>query len=129
LAFKSLKAHIANQPVLQLSDFNKEFVLQRDARNEGIEAILLQEDSGVKHPIVFVSKKLLPRKRNYSTIEKECLAIVWAVEKLELPVWKTVHSRNRSSAPPIFGKSSVPKRTANEMGSCVTTLPFRDTGN
>ena len=40
LAFKSLKAHIANPPVLQLPDFNKEFVLQTDACNEGIGAIL-----------------------------------------------------------------------------------------
>ena len=78
LAFKSLKAHIANPP-----DFNKEFVLQTDACNEGIGAILLQEDSSVKHPIVFVSKKLLPRERNYLTIEKECLAIVWPVQKLQ----------------------------------------------
>ena len=83
MAFKSLKAHIANPPVLHLPDFNKEFVLQTDACNEGIGAILLQEDSGVKHPIAFISKKLLPRERNYSTIEKECLAIVWAVQKLQ----------------------------------------------
>ena len=83
LTLESLKAHIANPPVLQLPDFNKELVLHTDARNEGIGAILLQKDSGVKHPIAFISKKLLPRERNYSTIEKECLAILWAVQKLQ----------------------------------------------
>ena len=55
--------------------------LQTDACNDGIGGILLHEEDSIKHPIVFASKKLLPRERNYSTIEKECLAIVWAVQK------------------------------------------------
>ena len=77
-AFETLKAYIACPPVLRLSDFLKEFVLQTDACN-CVGGILLQEEAGVKHPVAFASKKLLPRERNYSTIE-ECLAIVWAVE-------------------------------------------------
>ncbi|CAM5127684.1 unnamed protein product [Eretmochelys imbricata] len=34
-------------------------------------------------PIVYLSKKLLPRDQNYVAIEKECLAMVWALKKLE----------------------------------------------
>ena len=52
------------------------------ACDNGIGGILLQEEDGIKHPIAFASKKLLPRERNYSTIE-ECLAIVWAVQKFQ----------------------------------------------
>ena len=77
-AFETLKAHISCPPVLRLPDFSREFVLQTDACNDGIGGILLQEEDGIKHPIAYASKKLLPRERNYSTIEKECLAIVWA---------------------------------------------------
>lgn len=82
-AYKALKAHIACPPVLRLPDFSKEFVLQTDVCNEGVGGILLQEEDGVKHPVAFASKKLLPRECNYSVIEKECLAIVWAVQKFQ----------------------------------------------
>ena len=47
-------------------------------------AVLLQEDSaGEKRPIAFASRKLQPRETRYSTIEKECLAIVWGTAKFQ----------------------------------------------
>lgn len=82
-AFQALRSHIACPPVLSLPDFGKEFILQTDACNDGVGGVLFQEEAGVKHPVAFASKKLLPRERNYSTIEKECLAIVWAVQKFQ----------------------------------------------
>jgi len=83
-AFDALKSHIVNPPILRLPDFDKEFVLQTDACSDGIGAILLQEDSGIKHPVAFASRKLLTRESHYSNIEKECLAIVWAVQKFQI---------------------------------------------
>jgi len=61
-AFENLKSHIVNPPILRLPDFEKQFILQTDACNTGIGAILLQEESGVKHPIDFASRKLLTRE-------------------------------------------------------------------
>ncbi|CAM4692735.1 unnamed protein product [Lepidochelys olivacea] len=44
----------------------------------------MQEDEkGERHPIVYLSKKLLPREQHYAAIEEECLAMVWALKKLE----------------------------------------------
>jgi len=43
--------------------------------------VLLQERDGEKLPVAYASRKLLPREQKYSVIEKECLAIVWAVGK------------------------------------------------
>ena len=58
------------------------FVFRTDASDIGLGAMLLQEFKGqCRLPIAYVSKKLLSRERNYSVVEKECLGIIWAVEK------------------------------------------------
>jgi len=60
------------------------FILQNDASDTGVVAVLLQEDDeDVKHPVAFASRKLLPRESRYSTIEKECLAIIWDITKFQ----------------------------------------------
>ena len=69
--FDTFKSHIVNPTILRLPDFDKEFVLQTDACNDGIGAILLQEDSRITHPVAFASRKLLTRESHYSTIGKE----------------------------------------------------------
>ena len=74
---------LSSQPILHLPDVNQTFTLRTDASDTGIGAILLQEHDGQQFPTVYASKKLLARERAYSTIEKECLAVVWAVLKFE----------------------------------------------
>jgi len=71
------------QPVLCLPDMFKRFILQIDASADGIGAVLLQEVDGVKHPVAYASKKLLPREWNYSTIEREAFAIIWGIQKFQ----------------------------------------------
>ncbi|XP_071081291.1 uncharacterized protein [Haliotis cracherodii] len=81
-SFKTLKDLMASAPILHLPDLDKPFLLRTDASDVGIGAVLLQEQSGEKFPIMYVSRKLLDREKAYSTIEKECLAIVWSIQKL-----------------------------------------------
>jgi len=42
---------------------------------------MMQEYDGVKHPVMYASKKMLPREQNYSVGEREALTVVWAVNK------------------------------------------------
>ena len=73
-----------SSPILRLPVFQdgKPFVLRTDASDVGIGAVLLQEFEGEgRFPIVYASKKLLPREKNYSLIENERLAIIWEIEK------------------------------------------------
>ncbi len=75
-AFQQLKAKLTSKPILKSPDFSKPFVLQTDASDRGVGAVLSQQDaSGVEHPIAYFSRKLLPREERYATVEKECLAI------------------------------------------------------
>ena len=69
--------------MLRLPEVSKPFILQTDASSEGIGAILLQEEGQIKHPVAFASKKLVPREKNYSAIEREALPIVWGIQKCE----------------------------------------------
>jgi len=66
---------------LKLPDLNQEFILQTDASNQSLGGCLLQTHEGVKHPVLYASKKLIPREQNYSVGEREALAIIWAVKK------------------------------------------------
>ena len=60
---------------------DKLYILQTDASELGLGAVFSQlEDNGEEHPVAFASRKLLPREKNYSIIEKECLAIVWSLK-------------------------------------------------
>ncbi|CAM5173325.1 unnamed protein product, partial [Eretmochelys imbricata] len=84
-AFRALKEALVSGPVLANPDFDKPFVVFTDASDTGLGAVLMQEDEkGERHPIVYLSKKLLPREQRYAAVEKECLAMVWALKKLEL---------------------------------------------
>ncbi|CAM4329409.1 unnamed protein product [Lepidochelys olivacea] len=84
VAFRALKKALVSGPVLANPDFDKPFVVFTDASDTGLGAVLMQEDEkGERHPIVYLSKKLLPREQHYAAIEKECLAMVWALKKLE----------------------------------------------
>ena len=66
---------------MRVAEPNKPFVLQTDASDLGLGTVLSQRgDDGQEHPVAYASRKLFPRETRYSVIEKECLAIVWALK-------------------------------------------------
>lgn len=75
-AFEKLKLIITDHPILKYPDYNKKFKITTDASNFALGAVLSQEG----HPICYASRTLNVHEKNYSTIEKEFLAIVWATK-------------------------------------------------
>jgi len=80
-SFESLKTALFEAPVLQVSDFEKDFVLVTDASDIAVSAVLNQRVNGQLAPVAFYSKLLGTAERRYSTYEKECLAVVFGCER------------------------------------------------
>lgn len=83
-SFCHFAGRINEKPILKLPDFDKDFVIQTDASNEGLGAVLMQEYDGKLHTVAYGSKRLSSAESKYSTLEKECLAIVWGINKFRL---------------------------------------------
>ena len=58
--------------------------MQCDASNNSIGAVLSQDFKDGEHPIVYIHRVLTSAEQNYSTTEKECLVLMWAIKKLRL---------------------------------------------
>jgi len=80
-AFQKLKAALQESPIIKVAEPDLPFILQTDASDRGIGAVLSQKDTeGIEHPVAYASRKLFQRERKYSVVEKECLAIIWALK-------------------------------------------------
>lgn len=85
LALDAVKAILSCESVLVAPDYSRPFCLPVDASDVGVGAVLLQAgEDGVKKPVVYLSRKLNCHQKNYSTIEKEALALVLAVQHFEV---------------------------------------------
>ena len=92
-AFDKIKSILATQPVLKAPDFNKPFSIEVDASDVGTEAVLLQIDSnGILHPVMYASQKLKPHQQSYSTVEKEALSLLIALEKFAAYIHSSPHT-------------------------------------
>ena len=81
-AFELLKQRLTEAPVLACPDFSHTFVLQTDASDMGIAAVLTQEIEAKERVIAYASRKLTGAEINYSATEKECLAIIWGIHQM-----------------------------------------------
>ncbi|KAL7725322.1 hypothetical protein ACLKA6_012651 [Drosophila palustris] len=137
-AFKELKARLTQAPVLACPDFNERFALQTDASNYGLGAVLTQRINGVERVLAYASRRFTAAEENYSTTEKECLAIVWAVRKLRcylegyskwvelVPLRKaTTAHLERSFRERILAWFGVPKLFVCDNGTQFTSRAFK----
>lgn len=75
-AFIQLKSRLTTAPVLAYPDPQKRFVLDTDASDVGIGAVLSQEDGEAEHVVAYASRALTKEERRYATTKKELLAMV-----------------------------------------------------
>ena len=77
-AFTALQHALLTPPVLDYPRKDDQFVLATDASDIGLGAVLSINCGTV---VEYASRTLNDAEVNYSTTEKECLAIVWAIHK------------------------------------------------
>ena len=78
-AFNTLKKMAAEAPLLGHYDPKAPITLQTDASSHGLGATLLQDS----RPIAYASRALTPTEQRYAQIEKECLSVVYGLERFD----------------------------------------------
>ncbi|XP_021743097.1 uncharacterized protein LOC110709193 [Chenopodium quinoa] len=81
LAFDRLKEALITAPIIQPPNWELPFELMCDASDYAVGSVLGQRKDKKLHAIYYTSKTLDEAQRNYTTTEKELLAIVHAIEK------------------------------------------------
>ncbi|KAH0822314.1 hypothetical protein GEV33_000477 [Tenebrio molitor] len=81
-AFVDVKNALINAPILSCPDFEHCFTLQCDASDDGTGAVLTQNIDGHERVVCYLSRALLPAEERYTTTEKECLSVIYAIERL-----------------------------------------------
>ncbi|XP_027185001.1 uncharacterized protein LOC113783139 [Coffea eugenioides] len=80
-AFNKLKELLTTSPIIQPPDWNLPFEIMCDASDYAVGAVLGQRVGKAAHAIYYASRALNGAQLNYSTTEKELLAIIFALEK------------------------------------------------
>ena len=79
-AFDTLKEQLASPPVLAYLKDEGEYILDTDASNHAMGAVLSQIQAGEERVISFASRALCGEQQNYCTTKRELLAVVNFVE-------------------------------------------------
>ncbi|MBW0469997.1 hypothetical protein O181_009712 [Austropuccinia psidii MF-1] len=79
--FQLLKEAFTTSPILSYLKPSLPAIVETDASDYALGAVLIQVNDSGKHPIAFYSCKLLPAKLNYEVHDKELLGIFWALKR------------------------------------------------
>ncbi len=101
--------------------------MQTKASNSGVWALLSRKFDGKLFPVVYASKKLLPREKAYSVIEREGFAIVWGVRKFKTYLYGREFVLQTDHQPLTFNNSSKGfKQQGHALGRVPSGLRVPD---
>ena len=86
-AFQTLKDALTDAPVLAHPDYNSPFIVDTDASNTQLGAVLSNVVDGVERPLVFASRVLSKTECQYATTKREALAVVQALKWFKPYIW------------------------------------------
>lgn len=125
-AFKKIKEKLTSDLFLVHFNPKLDIIVASDASTHGVGACILHKwKDGKVRPIAHASRSLLPAERNYSQIEKEVLASIFAVTKFHRYIHGRYFTLQTDHKPlvTIFGsKKGLPTYTANRLLRWATVL-------
>ena len=81
-SFDTLKQKMVIEPILVFPDWSKEFHVHVNASSIALGVVLAQPGAGdIDHPIAFASQNISTFEMNYTTTEREGLAVVYVLHK------------------------------------------------
>ncbi|KAJ9566198.1 hypothetical protein OSB04_002164 [Centaurea solstitialis] len=111
-AFETLKRHLTNAPIIVPPDWDQPFEIMCDASDYAVGALLGQRKNNHFQPICYASRTLNDAQENYTTTEKELLAVVFAIEKFRsyLVLSKIIVYTDHSALKYLFAKPDAKPR-------------------
>ena len=79
--FENLKAYLTTAPIVRAPDWHLPFEVMCDASDLAVRAVLGQRVEGKPYVVYYANKTLNEAQRNYTTMENELLAMVYALDK------------------------------------------------
>lgn len=119
-SFNKLKAILTQSPLLQPFDLEKEVTLTTDASKNALGASLTQNGK----PVLYISRTLSTCEQNYSNIEREALAIIWAILRLKhfLLGHKFTVVTDHKPLVYIFGGTGITEKASARINNWSTKL-------
>ena len=108
-AFNASKNLILNSTVLVHFDTKLPIVVVADSSSYGIGAVLCHLIDGVERPVFFASRTLTSAEKNYSQLEKEALAMTYALRKFHYYLWGQKNFTVITDHKPLLGIFSATK--------------------
>nr|GFA86209.1 reverse transcriptase domain-containing protein [Tanacetum cinerariifolium] len=111
-AFRTLKDKLTEAPILIAPNWDQPFELMCDASNYDVGAVLGQRIEKHFRPIHYASKTINQSEANYTTTEKEMLAVVYAFKKFRsyLIMNKSIVYTDHSALKYLFAKKDAKAR-------------------
>ena len=109
LSKKTPSSSLSSPRVLALYDPSARTKISADASAYGLGAVLLQKHHEQWRPIAFSSRSLSETELRYAQIEKEALALTWALEKFsEYTLGKVIQlETDHKPLVPLLGQKSL----------------------
>ena len=82
-AYNTLREALMQPPVLAYPDYDKPYTLETDASDDAVGFVLSQEVDGKQRPIAYSGKRMNDAQKNYSTTEKEAMAVVLGFQQFD----------------------------------------------